>query len=189
MQTNSDIEKKYKGWVIALSVIIPVAVAVLFTVELKGFDFGFLPHVYAPINGLTAIVLFVAVIQVKNGKIKAHEKLIKFAMLLSLLFLLCYVLYHMTSEATLYGDVDGNGKIEGNEISDFATSRYIYFFVLISHIILSVGVIPLVLFSYLRGVSGKVEEHKKLVKYAFPIWLYVAVSGVVVYLMIFPFYH
>ncbi|MCB0477157.1 MAG: DUF420 domain-containing protein [Crocinitomicaceae bacterium] len=188
MQANKDLEKKYKPLIIALSVVIPVVVAVLFTVELKGFDFSFLPHIYAPINGLTAIVLVAAVISVKNGNIERHKMLIKTAMALSVAFLLCYVLYHMTSEATLYGDVDGSGSLDGSEKTNFQTSRMIYLLVLVSHIILSVSVIPLVLFAYLRGILNKIEEHKKIVKYAFPIWLYVAISGVVVYLMIFPFY-
>ncbi|MEZ4938368.1 MAG: DUF420 domain-containing protein [Crocinitomicaceae bacterium] len=188
MEANKDLEKKYKPLIILLSIIIPVTVAVLFTVELKGFDFSFLPHIYAPINGLTAIVLIAAVVSVKNGNINRHKKLIQFAMALSVAFLLCYVLYHMTSAATLYGDIDGNGELSQNEKETFQTSRLIYLLILVSHIILSVSVIPLVLFAYLRGILNKIEEHKKLVRYAFPIWLYVAISGVVVYLMIFPFY-
>ncbi len=189
MQKNNDLEKKFKPVIIALSIVIPVVVAVLFTVKLEGVDFSFLPHIYAPINGLTAIVLVLAVLKVKNGKIETHKKLIKFAMALSLAFLACYVMYHMTSEATLYGDVDGNGELNSTESEDFQSSRLIYIIILISHIILSVSVIPLVLFAYLKGILDRVEEHKKIVKYAFPIWLYVAVSGVIVYLMILPFYH
>lgn len=188
MQPNKDLEKKFKPLIITLSVVIPVVVAVLFTVELKGFDFSFLPHIYAPINGLTAIVLIAAVLAVKKGNIDTHKKLIKFAMALSVAFLVFYVLYHMTSEATLYGDVDGNGKLSKEEASSYQTSRLVYLFILLSHIVLSISVIPLVLFAYLRGILNKIEEHKKIVKYAFPIWLYVAITGVVVYLMIFPFY-
>jgi putative membrane protein len=188
MKPNKDIEKKFKILIIALSVIIPLAVAFLFTVKLEGLDFGFLPHIYAPINGLTAIVLVLAILAVKKGNVQRHQKLIKFAMLLSVLFLALYVMYHMTSDPTYYGDVDGNGKVDSEEALKFQSSRMVYFYMLISHVILSVSVIPLVLFSYLRGILGKVEEHKKLVKYTFPIWLYVAISGVVVYLMIFPFY-
>lgn len=188
MKADKDIEKKYKPLIIALSVVIPVVVAVLFTVELKGFDFSFLPHIYAPINGLTAIVLIAAVVAVKKGKIDSHKRLIQVAMGLSVAFLVCYVLYHMTSEATLYGDIDGNGELSSEEASTYKSSRLVYLFVLLSHIILSVSVIPLVLFAYLRGLLNRIEEHKKIVKYAFPIWLYVAISGVIVYLMIFPFY-
>lgn len=187
METK-DLEKKYKVWVVLLSILIPIVVAFLFTVKIEGLDFSILPHIYAPINGLTAVLLVMAVLAVKRGEIKKHEKYIKFAMLCSVLFLVLYVLYHMTSEPTLYGDLNKNEEIEDSELNEFSSTRGFYFFMLISHIILSITVIPLVLFSYLKGISGKVKEHKNLVKYTFPIWLYVAVSGVVVYLMIKPFY-
>lgn len=188
MEKNKDLEKRLKPVVIALSIVIPVVVAALFSIKVEGVDFSILPHIYAPINGITAIVLIAAVLQVKKGNIQNHKKLIKFAMVLSLAFLALYVMYHMTSEATLYGDVDGNKELSSEEASNYQNSRLAYVIILISHIVLSVSVIPLVLFAYLKGILDKVEEHKKIVKYAFPIWLYVAISGVIVYLMIMPFY-
>ncbi|MFC4633976.1 DUF420 domain-containing protein [Dokdonia ponticola] len=175
----SETEKKYQKWIIVLSVVIPLAVAVLFGIKLKDFGFDvepltFLPPVYATINGLTAIVLVLAVLQIKNGNRKAHERLMKFAILLSVLFLVMYVAYHMTSDSTSYG---GEGAI-----------RYLYFFILITHIVLSIVIIPLVLFTYVRALAGRFDKHKKLAKVTFPIWLYVAVTGVIVYLMISPYY-
>lgn len=164
----------YKRIVIILSIVIPLAVAVLFKVEIKGYDFSFLPHIYASINGITAILLIAAIVCIKNGRQRAHELLMKTCMGLSALFLVLYVLYHMTSASTPFG---GIGFI-----------RNIYFFILITHILLSVSVIPLVLFTYLRAWRGDFRGHRKLAKIAFPIWLYVAVSGVVVYLMISPYY-
>jgi putative membrane protein len=164
----------YKRIVILLSILIPLSVAVLFRVEVKGYDLTFLPPIYATINGVTAILLIAAVICIKNGRQRAHELIMKTCMGLSALFLLMYVAYHMTSASTPFG---GTGYI-----------RYIYFFILISHILLSVGVIPLVLFTYLRAWRGDYLGHRKLAKIAFPFWLYVAVSGVVVYLMISPYY-
>jgi putative membrane protein len=125
-------------------------------------------------NGITALLLLGALWAIKNKKIPLHENLMKTAVACSLLFLLMYVAYHMTSDPTPYG---GEGAI-----------RYFYYFVLISHIILSVVVIPLVLHSYVRAYLGDFIAHKKIVKYAYPIWLYVAITGVIVYLMISPYY-
>ena len=134
----------------------------------------FLPPIYAVINGLTAIFLVVAVYYIKNGKRKIHEYLIKVCIALSLIFLVMYIAYHMTTDPTSYG---GKGFI-----------AYVYYFILITHIILSVAVIPLVLTSYSRAVQSNFQLHKKIAKITFPIWLYVAVTGVVVYLMISPYY-
>jgi putative membrane protein len=164
----------YRRLIIAVSIVVPLAVALLFRVKVPGYDFSFLPPIYATINGLTAILLVTAVVMVKNGKRKSHERLMKINILLSASFLVMYVLYHITSESTPYG---GEGAI-----------RYVYFFILISHILLSVGVIPLVLFTYVRAITGRFEAHKKLARYTFPVWLYVAVTGVIVYLMISPYY-
>lgn len=172
-------EKKYKKWIVALSIIIPLAVAVLFGVNLRklGYDvepLTFLPPIYATINGITAVLLVVAISAIKRGKVKLHENLIKVCMGCSVAFLLMYVAYHMTSESTSYG---GEGVI-----------RYIYFFILITHILLSIIIIPFVLFTFVRGIAGAYERHKKLARITYPMWLYVAVTGVIVYLMISPYY-
>ena len=177
MEHVIEMEQKkepYKKLIIALSVIIPIAVAVLFGVKVPGYDLSFLPPIYASMNGITAILLIAAVVAIKNGNRVLHERLIKICMLCSALFLVMYVLYHMTSDSTPYG---GTGPI-----------RYVYFVILISHILLSVIVIPFVLFSYVRALSGNFARHRKLAKITFPIWLYVAVTGVIVYLMISPYY-
>jgi putative membrane protein len=176
-QNINVIEKRepYKTLILVLSVAIPVTVAVLFGMpKIKGFDFSFLPPVYATINGLTAILLIAAVIAIKNKKRRLHELLMKTCIFLSASFLVMYVIYHLTSDSTAFG---GHGAI-----------RYIYFFILITHIFLSVGVIPFVLFTFTRALTGDFQRHKALAKYTFPIWLYVAVTGVVVYLMISPYY-
>lgn len=179
MNTLSNTEKKYKIWIIILSIVIPVAVGALFTVKLKDFGFDvepltFLPPIYAGINGLTALVLIFAVIAIKNGNRTTHERLMKFAILLSVLFLVMYVAYHMTSDSTSFG---GEGTI-----------RYVYLFILISHIALSIIIIPLVLITYVRALAQRFDKHKKLARITFPIWLYVATTGVIVYLMIAPYY-
>lgn len=135
---------------------------------------SFLPPIYAAVNGITAVLLIVALVAIKNKKIALHENLMKTAILCSSLFLVMYVAYHMTSDSTKYL---GEGTI-----------MYVYYFILISHILLSIVVIPLVLISYVRAHLGQFESHKKIVRYAFPVWLYVAVTGVIVYFMISPFY-
>ena len=143
----------------------------------KAMSFFLLPisyELFSLNNALTALALVIAVIQIKKGNRKNHENLMKFAILLSTLFLVLYVVYHMTSDSTKFG---GEGMI-----------KYVYYFVLITHILLSILVIPFVLFTYLRGISGQFEQHKRLARYTFPLWLYVAVTGVVVYFMISPYY-
>lgn len=176
MKPNS---KKYNVPILIVSILIPVVVAVLLSVRLKDFGINvaplpFLPPIYAVINAITALVLIVAVRAIKNRNRRLHEKLMKTAIGLSILFLILYIAYHLTTEATKF---EGQGMI-----------RYIYFFLLISHIVLSVVTIPLVLVSYVRALNEQFDQHKKLTKYTFPIWLYVAVTGVIVYLMISPYY-
>jgi len=167
-------EKKNKRLIQIISIILPIAVAALFGIKIEGYDLTFLPPIYASINGLTAITLIAALIAIKQKQFKTHEYLIKFCIGLSLTFLLMYVAYHACSDSTSYG---GTGL-----------TKYIYFGVLISHILLSIIVIPLVLYAYLYGITNILDKHKNIVKFAFPLWLYVAVSGVVVYLMISPYY-
>jgi len=157
-----------------VSVVIPLVVAVLFRVKIDGYDFSFLPPIYAAINGITAVLLILALIAIKNKNRSLHERIMKICIGLSLLFLVMYVAYHMTSDSTPFG---GEGAI-----------RYIYIFILITHILLSIVVIPLVLFTYARAFNREFERHKKLARITFPIWLYVAITGVVVYLMISPYY-
>ena len=142
--------------------------------KVEGVDFSFLPPIYASINGLTAILLVLAVIQIKRGNEKRHQQLMTLSVICSLLFLVGYVAYHLTSDSTPYG---GSGA-----------PAMIYYFLLISHIFLSMAVIPLVMLTYLKGWAGNLVSHRKFAKITFPIWLYVAVSGVVVYLMISPYY-
>ena len=176
---DTSIEKKYNKWIVVLSIAIPLVVALLFGVNLKklGYDvepLSFLPPIYATINGITAIVLISAVLAIKNGKRKLHEYLMKFAISLSILFLVMYVAYHMTSESTKFG---GEGVI-----------RYVYYFILITHICLSVIVIPFVLVTFVRALAQRFDQHKKIARITFPLWLYVAVTGVIDYLMISPYY-
>jgi putative membrane protein len=172
---DNNKELPYRNLIVAVSVVIPVLVTVLFfTKKIDGYDFSYLPSIYATINGITAISLVAALFAIKNKNITLHKTLMTACIALSIMFLLLYVVYHSTSEATSYG---GTGSI-----------RNIYFFLLISHILLSVAIIPLVLITYVRALSKKFDQHKKIARITFPIWLYVAITGVIVYWMISPYY-
>jgi len=166
--------RKYNRLITVLSVAIPLVVAALFGVKIDLDLPVFLPPIYAGINAITSILLIAAFWAIKNKKIDLHESLVKACMVLSALFLVLYVLYHMTSDSTSFG---GEGTI-----------RYVYFFVLISHILLSIVVIPFVLVTFVRGLARDVERHKKIARITFPIWLYVTITGVLVYFMISPYY-
>jgi len=167
--------KKYNTLITVLSIAIPIVVAILFGYKIpNATPLTFLPPIYASINAFTAVVLITALWAIKTNKRILHERLIKLAMLCTSLFLMMYVAYHMTSESTPYG---GEGVL-----------KYIYFFILISHIILSITVIPMVLITFVRALNQDFQKHKKLARFAFPVWLYIEVSGVIVYLMISPYY-
>lgn len=176
---NLSDEKKYNKWIVVLAIVIPVVVAILSRLKLQDFGIeveplSFLPPIYAAINGLTAVILVIAFISIKNKKIVLHENLMTTAIWCSVVFLVMYVAYHMTSDSTTYG---GEGAM-----------KYLYYFILISHILLSIVIIPFVLITYVRAITNNIERHKKIARITFPLWLYVAVTGVIVYLMISPYY-
>ncbi|HMR15292.1 MAG TPA: DUF420 domain-containing protein [Mariniflexile sp.] len=168
-------DKKYNRIIVILSILIPVVVAILFGVKIPNVaPLSFLPPIYATINGLTAVILVVALVAIKNKKMVLHENLMTTAIGCSVVFLVMYVAYHMTSDSTKFG---GEGII-----------KYVYYFILLTHILLSIIVIPFVLITYLRAITNNIEKHKKIAKITFPLWLYVAVSGVIVYVLISPYY-
>jgi putative membrane protein len=167
--------EKYRVSIWVVSILIPVVVALLFMVRIPNVaPLDFLPPIYASINALTAIVLTLAYLAIRRKNIVLHEQLMKTAIGLSLIFLVMYVAYHMTSDPTPFG---GEGTI-----------RYVYYFILISHILLSIGIIPMVLVTYVRAISNLFFDHKKIARFTFPLWMYIAVTGVIVYLMISPYY-
>lgn len=168
-------EKKYNKLIVVLSIAIPLVVAALFGIKIPNVKpLTFLPPIYASINALTTFVLVAGFWAITNKKIKLHQRLMQTAMILSVLFLAMYVAYHMTSDSTKYG---GDGVL-----------KYIYYVILITHIVLSIVVIPFVLITYVRAITQNFEKHKKIARITFPLWLYVAVSGVLVFIMISPYY-
>jgi len=190
---NPTLEKKFRGSIITVSILIPVAVAVLFSVKLKDFGIeveplSFLPPIYASINGLTALLLIMGVMAIKNGNKKVHERMMTTAIACSVIFLVMYVAYHMTADSTVFGDINHDGLLDATEKNNAGEMRLVYLFILLTHIALSIVIIPLVLFTYVRALAERFDKHKKLAKITFPLWLYVAVTGVVVYLLISPYY-
>ena len=161
--------------IVLLPVQFPLVVLMLFNVRLPNVEPLYsLPPIYATINGMTAIILIFSLLAIKAKKIKIHEALMKVAIALSLIFLIMYVAYHMTSEPTPFG---GDGHI-----------KYFYYFILITHIFLSIFIIPLVLITYVRAISRHFDSHRRIAKVTFPMWLYIAITGVIVYIMISPYY-
>lgn len=190
---NNSLEQKFNKYIIAVSIVIPVVVAILFKIKLKDFGIdvaplSFLPPIYATTNGLTAVLLVAAVVAIKNGNRKWHQYFMTAAIALSLAFLVMYVAYHMTSDSTVFGDSNHNGLLEESEKVSIGSLRIVYILILITHIILSIAIIPMVLITYVRAIGQDFVAHKKISKITFPIWLYVAVTGVIVYLMIAPYY-
>ncbi len=169
---------KVKGWIIAISVIIPVVVALLIFMPAK-LDLGsewvyFLPHLNAVINTAATLALIAGLVFIKRGNISYHRASMSIAFGLGAIFLISYVIYHAAAESTPFG---GEGMI-----------RSIYYFILITHIVLAAVALFPILFAYYYGYTDQRVKHRKVVKFAFPIWLYVTVTGVIVYLMISPYY-
>lgn len=190
---NQTLERRFKLPIILVSIVIPIVVAILFSVKLKDFGFqveplSFLPPIYASINALTALFLIMGVIAIKNKNKKVHQRFMTSAIACSVVFLVMYVAYHLTADSTIYGDIDGNRILDATEEINAGSMRLVYLFILLSHILLSIIIIPLVLITYVRALSSRFDRHRKIAKFTFPLWLYVALTGVIVYLMISPYY-
>lgn len=160
-------------WVLTTVVLITVGLMRRVKIDI-GVDMSFLPPVHALLNSLVAISLVIAVVMIKKKNVIAHQRWINFAMLCSVLFLLCYVAYHFTTEETKYA---GEGAMRG-----------VYFFFLITHIVLAGVSLPFILYTWMYGATKQFQKHRKMAKWIFPIWLYVAVTGPICYFMLKPYY-
>jgi putative membrane protein len=189
---NAEKEAFYRKIVLIVSFAIPAVVAFLIlmpqTGKLGNFDVSAFPGMNATLNSLTSVCLISALVAIKNKNIAVHRAFMSTAFILSACFLVLYVLYHFQGPATRYGDVDHNGIVDELEKAAVGNMRSLYFVLLISHIVLAALVLPFILLSFYFSLSGQIEKHRKIVKFSFPAWLYVAVSGVLVYFMIRPFY-
>jgi putative membrane protein len=148
----------------------------------------YLPKLNAILNGTCSILLLTSFYFIKQGNITVHKRINIFTFCLSSIFLVSYILFHYLNPETRFGDLNGDGILSPEEKAAVGSIRYIYYVILTSHIILAAGVLPLILLSFYRGLQMQVEKHKKLVRWTFPIWLYVTVTGVIVYFMIAPYY-
>ena len=175
---NQEKQKSYQRLINVLSIAIPVAVAVLLNPRVPKIELGewsrVLPHFNGIINSLTSLLLLAGLYFVKRKNIQMHRRLMTAAFVLGSVFLVSYVLYHVSNESTSFG---GQGWV-----------RPVYYFLLVSHIVLSVVVVRFVLLALYFALSNQIERHKRIVRWAYPIWLYVSVTGVLVYLMISPYY-
>lgn len=174
-----------------------VTVAVLFLVGLMrqvkiplpdGWDFSFLPPFHATVNAVTAIVLLAALYFIRNKQVEAHRKAIYVAVGLSVLFLLSYVAYHFTTPETLFGDANGDGMVDAAEKAAAGTMRTVYLILLLSHIVLAAVSFPLILFTFIRAYTNQFDRHKRMARWVWPLWFYVAVTGPLCYWMLMPYY-
>ena len=184
-------DKKARQLIWLFSVVVFSAIALLSNFKLN-VDLGFDIHLFAKanafINIIIAILLLTALIAVKNKNYKLHKKLMISALVLSILFLASYIAHHLLAGETRFGDVDHNGIVNENEKSAVGNYRVLYYVLLITHIPLAAIILPFILFTAYRALVGDYEQHKKLTRITWPIWFYVAVSGVIVYIMISPYY-
>ena len=183
-------EKATNRLILAISIIIPLAVTALFympAVKLN-FDTSILPGFHALLNSGVAICLLGGLYMIKKGNRGAHRTFMLSAFSLSALFLISYVLYHLSSDSTLFGDVNHDGVVTDAEKTDAGSIRYVYYFILLSHILLAAAILPFILITMSRALSARFDKHRKIARITWPLWFYVAVTGVVVYFMIAPYY-
>jgi putative membrane protein len=186
---KNDSKAKKIIWIV--SVIVFAAVAFLAKFKLN-IDPGFNVHVFAKfnavINSIVAALLVSALIAVKKKNYALHKKLMLSAIVLSVLFLISYICHHLLAGETKFGDINHDGFLSDEEKSIVGTLRLVYYIILITHIPLAAIILPFILFTAYRALIGEYEKHKRLVRITWPVWFYVAISGVVVYLLISPYY-
>ena len=190
---NNNKQKSLTKFIWVLSIAVPGLVAVLIFAPEKVDGAGdwvyILPHLNATFNSITTIVLLLGLYFIKKQNIVAHKSMMSIAFTLGSLFLVSYVIYHATADSTIYGDANGNGVLDDvEETSSLMFWRGFYLGLLLIHIVLAAVVVPFVLFAFYYALTDKIEKHKKIVKWTFPIWLIVSITGVIVYLMISPYY-
>ena len=177
MEGAIDKTKNYNSLIYIVGALLAIAVAVIYVtpkIDMSGTWMDNLPLVNASINGTVSILLVLGLIFIKRGNISAHRKAMTSSILLSALFLVSYVAYHITHESTVFG---GEGTI-----------RYIYLFILLTHILFAMVIAPLVLISFTRGLSERFDKHRKIARITWPLWFYVSITGVIVFIMISPYY-
>lgn len=185
-------EKSAKAIILGVSILIPAIVTLLLMVPQTGklgkLDVSFLPAVNATLNSLTALCLILAFIAIRSKNIAIHKTFMITGFVLSAFFLISYVLYHFQGQQTRYGDMDHDGVVDAFEKAEVGIWRLVYFLILVTHVVLAAVILPFILLTFFYSLSNQIHKHKKIVRFTFPVWLFVAVSGVVVYFMIRPYY-
>ncbi len=191
MEKRIELAKQLNRWAWIISGVVLALVIVMRRVKIplpEGINFSFLPSFHAVVNGATALILLAAFIAIKNKRVDLHRKLIFTALGLSLLFLLSYVAYHFTTPETIYGDFNGNGILEDEERQAVGNDRLFYLILLLSHIFLAAISLPFILLTFIKAYTQQFEAHKKMARWVFPIWFYVAATGPICYLLLLPYY-
>ncbi|MEM6641567.1 MAG: DUF420 domain-containing protein [Bacteroidota bacterium] len=182
----------YLRIIYVVSALIPLVVAflILFPEKLSfsGAWVKSLPAFHATVNSITAITLIAAVIAIKKGNMSLHRALMFTSLFLGVLFLVSYILYHSSQPSVRFGDIDHDGIVSDLEKQDVGSVRFVYLFILASHILLSISVVPFVLLAFYYALTDQIKRHRKIVRFTFPVWLYVSVTGVIVFFMIRPYY-
>lgn len=175
------------AYVITAAVLILVGIMRRVKIDL-GVDFSFLPPVHATLNALAAVILVVAYFFIRNKQVEQHRRAIYAALVCSALFLVSYVLYHFTTPEVIYGDIDHDGELNDAERMAAGSMRTVYLVILLSHIVLAGVSLPFILFTFIRAYTGQYNLHRRMARWVFPIWLYVAVTGPVCYWLLRPYY-
>jgi putative membrane protein len=184
-------DRRASWLIISFSVIIFITITALSRVKLDvdlGFDAHWFARINAILNSIVSVFLIAGLVTVKNRKYITHRNIMLTAMALSILFLLSYVCHHLFTGETRFGDVDHNNIVDETEKAAVGNARMIYYIILGTHIPLAGLILPFILFTAYRALTGDYQKHKKLSRITWPIWLYVAITGVVVYFMISPYY-
>lgn len=184
-------DRKAKILIFTVSIVVFAAVVLLSKIKLE-VDLPFSVHVFAflnaVINSLVAILLVAGLMAVKQGNYLLHKKIMLAAIVLSVLFLLSYIAHHLLAGDTRYGDINHDGLLSEDELAAAGSMRTVYMAILLTHIPLAGIILPFILFTAYRSLTGEYASHKKLAKITWPVWFYVAVTGVLVFMMIRPYY-
>lgn len=191
MEKNLQLARKMNAAAWAITGVVLLLVGLMRRVKIPlpdGWDFSFLPPFHATVNALAAVVLLIAFYYIKQKNVQMHRRMIYVAIGLSVLFLLSYVAYHFTTPETLFGDANRDGVVDAAEKAAVGGMRTLYLVILLSHIVLAALALPLILFTFIRAYTGQIERHRRMARWVFPIWLYVAITGPVAYVMLMPYY-
>ncbi len=190
---NLELEKKLNRVAFFVTALVLLLVGAMRRPQFKitlpeGVDLSFLPAFHSSMNILTAIALIIALWFIKKQNMKMHRNFIYAALGFSALFLLSYVAYHFTSSEVLYGDANGDGVVDAAELAIVGSMRTVYLIILATHIITAAVIFPFILFTFIRAFTGQYDRHKKMARWVFPVWLFVAISGPVCFFMLKPYY-